>query len=260
MPLGRNCNCPAKKYIDRYYKFKKQEWEAEFYEYHELNEEDPNFLNEHRLQVETSQQVIVDKLKELKTTLESGSFKGWSFGNLEAIYFGQHLYQPLIHCTSELIDVTPVSLNQGEKQFVADLSRYHTQQKEFFADKELYLLRNMSKGRGIGFFEAGNFYPDFILWLFAQGKQYVTFIDPKGIRNLEGVEDPKIQFYQTIKELEAKLGDPNVVLNSFIVSVTRFQEVKWWTEGNGRDFLTRSHVFFQPDDNYVDEILKMILA
>ena len=80
-----------KKYIDRYYKFKKQEWEAEFYEYHELNEEDPNFLNEYRLQVETSQQVIVDKLKELKTTLESGSFKGWSFGNLEAIYFGQYL-------------------------------------------------------------------------------------------------------------------------------------------------------------------------
>lgn len=24
----------------------------------------------------------------------------------------------------------------------------------------------MSKGRGVGFFEAGNFYPDFILWCF----------------------------------------------------------------------------------------------
>ncbi len=31
--------------------------------------------------------------------------------------------------------------------------------------KELYLLRNLSKGRGVGFFEAGNFHPDFILWL-----------------------------------------------------------------------------------------------
>ena len=29
--------------------------------------------------------------------------------------------------------------------------------------KELYLLRNMPKGRGIGLFEPGNFYPDFQL-------------------------------------------------------------------------------------------------
>ena len=33
-----------------------------------------------------------------------------------------------------------------------------------FDDRQVYLLSNLSKGRGIGFFEAGNFYPDFILW------------------------------------------------------------------------------------------------
>jgi hypothetical protein len=32
----------------------------------------------------------------------------------------------------------------------------------FFADEEMYLLRNLSKGHGVGF-EAGNFHPDFIL-------------------------------------------------------------------------------------------------
>ena len=35
----------------------------------------------------------------------------------------------------------------------------------FFQDREIDLLRNMSIGRGIGFFGAGNFHPDFILWL-----------------------------------------------------------------------------------------------
>lgn len=55
---------------------------------------------------------------------------------------------------------------------------------DFFADKELYLLRNLSKGRGIGFFEAGNFHPDFILWLISGGRQLIAFVDPKGIRNI----------------------------------------------------------------------------
>ncbi|MEN8445112.1 MAG: restriction endonuclease subunit R, partial [Cyanobacteria bacterium J06555_13] len=61
-----------KKYIGRYYQFKKQAWEAEFYEYHELNEADPNFLTEYRLQVEASQQAILDQLKALQTTIASG--------------------------------------------------------------------------------------------------------------------------------------------------------------------------------------------
>ena len=70
------------------------------------------------------------------------------------------------------------------------------------SNSELYLLRNMSRGRGIGFFEAGNFYPDFIVWMLAGKKEYVSFVDPKGIRNLEGPNDPKIRFYRTIKEIE----------------------------------------------------------
>ncbi len=69
----------------------------------------------------------------------------------------------------------------------------------------------MSRGRGIGFFEAGNFYPDFILWLLIGGKQYVSFVDPKGIRNLEGADDPKISFFQTVKQLELRLADPEVM-------------------------------------------------
>jgi hypothetical protein len=36
--------------------------------------------------------------------------------------------------------------------------------------------RNMSRGKGVGFFEAGNSHPDFILWMLVGGKQYVTFI------------------------------------------------------------------------------------
>lgn len=115
----------------------------------------------------------------------------------------------------------------------------------------------MSRGRGIGFFEAGNFYPDFLLWLLVGDKQYVTFVDPKGIRNLEGPDDPKIRFYRTIKELEERLGDPNVILNSFIISNTPFQQVRWWTEDLGKDEFTKAHVLFQKEDRstYIERLL-----
>ncbi len=251
-----------KKYVDRYYKHRKQEWEAEFYEYHELREDDPNFVSEYRLLIDESQDAIVEKLGELKEKIESGAFNGWKFGNLHAIWFGQHLYQPLLHFKSDFVDVSPVSLNEGEKDFVGDLRTFYDSHPSFFEERELYLLRNMSRGRGIGFFEAGNFYPDFLLWLLSADKQYVTFIDPKGIRNLEGPDDPKIRFYRTIKELESRLGDPNVTLNSFIISNTPYQQVSWWTEELSKEQFTQCHVLFQRDDKdtYIERLLKSAVS
>ncbi|MCY4514717.1 MAG: hypothetical protein OXC69_06265 [Candidatus Tectomicrobia bacterium] len=72
---------------------------------------------------------------------------------------------------------------------------------------------------GVGFFEAGNFHPDFILWLVEGDQQNVIFVDPKGIRNF-GPSGPKIQFYETIKDIEDRLGEPALRLHSFIVSNT----------------------------------------
>ena len=251
-----------KKYIDRFYKHKKQEWESDFYEYHELREDDPNFISEYRLLIEESQDTIIEKLNELKEQIESGAFTGWEFGNLQAIWFGQHLYQPLLHVKSNLVEVSPVSLNEGERDFVTDLCTFYDGDRRFFHDRELYLLRNMSRGRGIGFFEAGNFYPDFLLWLLTDDKQYVTFIDPKGIRNLEGPDDPKIRFCRTIKDLEARLDKPNVLLNSFIISNTPFQQVSWWTDDLSKEAFTKSHVLFQKEDRatYIKSLLLSALS
>ena len=54
--------------------------------------------------------------------------------------------------------------------------------RSFFENVDIYLMRNASqKNRGIGFAQAGNFYPDFLLWLKDKtiGKDYLSFIDPK---------------------------------------------------------------------------------
>jgi hypothetical protein len=257
-----------KKYLDRYYKFKKQEFEGKHLEYRELSEDDPNFVSEYRLLIERSREDIVQRLNEIKKLIESGSLKEAEFsrlafeqGSFKAIAFAGHLYQPLIYVGDNLIEVKPVVLeNEGERDFVLDLQKFceSSEGKEFLNGKELYLLRNMSRGRGIGFFEAGNFYPDFILWLLVDGKQYVNFIDPKGLRNLEGPKDPKIQFHQTIKALERQLGDPAVILNSFIISSTSLSQVKWWNGGMSKEEFEARNVLFQREDQEATYIKKLL--
>jgi len=251
-----------KKYADRYYKDKKSAYEQKFLELRELAEDDPNFISEYRLLIEESAADIAERLGDLKALIESKKIQDWNFQGLQAIGFGQHLYYPLLHCTSNAIEISPVELNDGERDFVQDLRTFYDANKPFFAEREMYLLRNLSRGRGVGFFEAGNFHPDFILWMLVGKRQYITFVDPKGIRNLEGRSDPKIVFYKTIKELQASLGDPLVTLASFIVANTPYIQVKWWSDGLTKDEFDACNVLFQKDDpnTYVRRLLEKVLG
>ena len=254
-----------KKYTERYYTFRKREWELPHLEYRNLEGDDPNFLcvkespddGYYRILIDKSQDEVVAKLEELKAAIEKGDLKPWEFEGMKAIWFGKHLYQPLLYLDSNIVEISPAPLNKGERQFVDDLKAFHDGNADFFKTRELYLLRNLSKGRGVGFFEAGNFHPDFILWLLAGGQQQVIFVDPKGIRNL-GPTDPKIQFYETIKEIEQRLGDANVRLQSFIVSNTPSFTMRmlWRME---KSDMQKRHILFQEEDreSYVRSMLEM---
>ena len=255
-----------KKYVERYYTFRKREWELPHLEYRDLEANDPNFLgvseasNEsyYRILLDKSQEEIATKLEELKATIIKGELKAWEFQGLKTIWFGRHLYQPLLYLDSKIVEISPAPLNKGERLFVEDLKAFHDGQPAFFQDKELYLLRNLSKGRGVGFFEAGNFHPDFIVWLLVGGQQHVIFVDPKGIRNL-GPTDPKIQFHETIKEIEKRLGDPAIRLQSFIVSNTpsHTMEMHWRME---KSEMQKLHILFQEEDKdtYVRSMLEAV--
>jgi hypothetical protein len=255
-----------KKYTERYYTFRKREWELPHLEYRDLEGDDPNFLcvketpdkGYYRVLVDKSQKEIVAKLEELKAVIEKGDPRPWEFRGMKAIWFGKHLYQPLLYLDSKIVEISPAPLNKGERQFVEDLRAFHDSDAEFFRAKELYLLRNLSKGRGVAFFEAGNFHPDFILWLLAGGQQHVIFVDPKGIRYL-GAMDPKIQFYETIKDIEQRLGDASIRLHSFIVSNTSSQTMRmlWNME---KTEMQRQHILFQDEDRdtYVAALLQQI--
>jgi hypothetical protein len=119
----------------------------------------------------------------------------------------------------------------------------------------IYLLRNKSRGSGIGFFEAGNFYPDFILWAVTGEKQVVAFIEPHGISH-EGPEHPKVQFHKVIKDIETRLKDKHLQLESFIVTPTRYEQVK--AQGHSIEYWGQRHVFFMDDAKYLDKLFAIL--
>lgn len=149
----------------------------------------------------------------------------------------------------------PVALNDGEMRFVSHLKAYCDAHPEEFRDKPLFLLRNMSRGRGIGFFEAGNFYPDFIVWRIDGDKQCITFVDPKGLQMLQWDGEPKLEFHRTIKDIQTRLNDGDVTLQSYILSATSAADLRLkWPKITDADYAARN-ILFDTDETYIARLL-----
>jgi hypothetical protein len=258
-----------KKYMKSFYEYKKSEWESQFLEFRELDEEkdSANLINEYIITVEDKETELIEKLNSLKSMLESGAIDDAELHRLsnkgfKAFSFDRHLYNPLLFKDKyhTALQIKPVELNEGESDFVEDLDAYLKRNKEDYEDTEIFLLRNQSK-TGIGLFTEGNFYPDFIMWIKKDTKQYISFIDPKGLVNLNTKDDPKINLSSKIKEIEIKLGDKNTILNSFIVSITPYGVIKWVQDTLEKHELEDKNVLFQKDDKngYIGKMFDKIL-
>lgn len=249
-----------KKYCEKQYLNAKKDWEAPHMEYYDLTEADSNFFEEYKVSVDSNDDSMLAKLKQLSDALKKKGISDVKFGGLESFSFSQHLYHPLITVDGTAVKVTPVPLNEGEYTFVQDLKSYYIRNQDFFENKELYLLRNQSKGKGIGFFEAGGYYPDFILWILHGNKQYITFVDPKGIRN-HSITDSKLQFYLHMKELEYSLNDNEIILNAFTISNTYYSDILNTGMKISKEEMEIQHILFQKDDKetYIDKMIHGIL-
>jgi hypothetical protein len=261
-----------KAYFDKFFKYHKEEWEAPYLEYAELQPDDNNFVDSYTIRYTPSSpsdgageglmQFVRDAsaILQNKGTLDTYQ-KEWK-NSLFLFDFRHHLYAPLVSykATNYKIQITPVSLNEGEKMFVDYLDAFIRDEASVLEGSSLFLLRNKSKA-GIGFFEADNFYPDFILWIDTPQKQYITFIDPKGLLQFQPTH-AKIQFYKRIKELEARLQPQNeskkTVLNSFIMSVTpAVQLTDRWSMG--KDEREAMNVYTLDDERCVSLMIRKVL-
>jgi hypothetical protein len=258
-----------KKYMKSFYEYKKSEWESQFLEYRELDEikDKANLVDSYTITVEDNETELIGRLEALRTMLESGVIDDAELHRLskkdfKAFSFDKHLYNPLVFKDKgeTALQIKPIELNDGEKDFVEDLDAYLKRNATNYQDTEMFLLRNQSK-TGLGFFTEGNFYPDFIMWIKKDEKQYISFIDPKGLVNLNTKDDPKINLAVKIKEIEEKLNDENVILNSFIVSVTPYGVIKWVQDTLEKSELEDKNVLFQKDDKngYIGKMFDRIL-
>jgi hypothetical protein len=209
----------------------------------------------YQVTMQTDNQTLLQQVREIAENKRDNAS-----GKLEAIRFNRHLFSPLLWLPAGRMTeftVKPVALNEGEGRFVTDLEAWYQSGQASLQGHELYLLRNRALA-GIGFFDEGGFYPDFILWLTKGATQRIAFIDPKGLRNLETMQDRKIQLRRRIKEIEKSLADATVSLHSFIVSNTALKDVNWKGDDDEAAF-ARENVFFQSRPDYVAKIIDKIL-
>ncbi|MCB5271387.1 MAG: DEAD/DEAH box helicase family protein [Candidatus Cloacimonetes bacterium] len=247
-----------RRFCEKYYNFCKDSFIKPRMELRDLTREDDNLPSDdvYRLIVDGDDATVIAQIEKLKQEIMNNKDELLSVGDLKACNFGKHLFQPLFHVRNGgNITILPVAFNESEYQFITDLKTWCDKNTKVMKDKglELYLLRNLSMGKGVGFFEAGNFHPDFILWILSDDKQYVHFIEPHGLMH-EGINSEKIQFHKRIKEIETRLGDPNVILSSWILSWTPKSELK--VRGYDPDEYLKNNVVFMELPEYINQLFQ----
>lgn len=260
-------------YTDRFYNALKNAYEGQFYEITQVNEDDPGMVKMYHFEIEETDDGLayvsrLEQLQQLVIDGEIGKAKSWNAPGMIAVTFDKHLYYPLlsIEKNSDLpLKMRPTAFDApSEITFIKDLQEFIETPKgqKIIGNKSLYLLRNAdTKSKGLGFATAGNFYPDFLLWLVDDetGKQWLSLIDPKGIRNLN-LNDAKFGLYKEIKELEKRLSDDSLSLSAFIISETRFVDLINVSES--KDKIEERNVLFLEDTGsiYLEKLFQRMIA
>ncbi|BFU59742.1 MULTISPECIES: DEAD/DEAH box helicase family protein [Rodentibacter] len=262
-----------KKYTEKFYQAMQNAYEGEHLEAVDLTEQDGSIIDNYVFNIEPTDEgdEVFKRLEHLKQLVEKTSnvqaLNGYFVHNaLITLSLEQHLYNPLFVFNKEMgelpFTLTPLLINdESEIHFVQDLIEAEKSGNlyQWIGDKQLFLMRNAAhKSKGVGFALAGNFYPDFLLWLVDKsGKQWLTFVDPKGLRHLS-IDDEKLQLSSEIKVLEQKINQPNFVLNTFILAITQksdWLESKYYTE----EELSEKHILFMENDDYLAQLFEGIL-
>ena len=270
-------------YTDRFYKALKTGYEGQFYDITHIDEDHGSMLKLYQFEIENSDdgleyQAKLEVLKKLVADGKIGEASKWNAPHMVAISFDRHLFYPLFSFEQDGDkDLVPLKLKPlglgapSEVTFVRDLEAFYnsSEGKEVIGPRSLYLLRNADREeKGLGFALAGNFYPDFLLWLVddATGKQWLTFVDPKGLRNLD-LSHPKLGLYKEVKTLETTLAaqtkgdEAPLILNAFVLSPTKFSDLLNVGDPAQKQELESQHVLFMEDgaSDYLKKLFRLLI-
>ena len=207
-------------YADQFWRKQRRQWEYDKIEVVTLDENDPNNIRAYELSVDATERLLIEAVHELAATVESRAFHDLS---VSVIMTQAHAYKPLLYAGPDSkVMIQPVPLNKDERNVVEKLAALAEHRDPCLNGKELFLIRNLTRGRGVSFFDDYAYYPDFIVWLKDETCQHVIFLDPKGLSRYGPREQQKVSLHQEIKKTETQIrtSDPDVRLHAYILSVT----------------------------------------
>ena len=263
-----------RKYVDTFYRRRREAWESQAMVYRPLDESDPNLgfnrglvrekpAAAYVVKVRRSEKQLVEDIQKLLG--EAQRLYQQESEELPRIHFDRHLYQPLLVEQADKVQMTPPGLKPSEAQFVRDLKDYwNAEQDKALAGKEMFLLRNLSRGRGVGFFEERGFYPDFILWVMDGERQRILFVEPHGMLHAKAyIHDEKAQLHERLPELAEGIGErsgrEDVALDAYIISATSYDDlVQRYDDGTwDRARFAEKHILFPERGSEYDYMKKL---
>ena len=249
-----------RKYIAKFYRIIQKQWSGNRVRLKTLDQDNANFTDWSVYIPRGEAQELEPQIQNL---IESGEIYGPNVTDLPNAYNDRHLYQPLLAITNtnDSWRTTPPALEKSERLFVEDLRRYVRQQREeLLAEKEIFLLRNQSRGRGIGFYENEGFYPDFILWITDGMKQRIVFIEPHGmVHDAVNEHNEKINLFKRLRTLSyERFRGEHVQMDSFIISKTAFPVLRHREGMDRQEFAEEWHILFrtEADPTYLSPIFQ----
>ena len=262
------------KYIAKYYRIIQKRWNHDRVRIGRLGEKDEDEKNFPDWTVHIPRTEAQEVQPEIENLMESEEIYGSGLTVLPNVYNERHLYQPLLtneeHLYRSLLSMgmgnnlwrtTPPALEDSERDFVEDLNRYLRQHyQRHFRQKEVYLLRNQSRGKGVGFYENEGFYPDFILWILDGVKQRVVFIEPHGMIHEDINENnDKLTLFKRLRDLShERFRFEHVQMDAFVISRTSPSDLIGRYPDEDKDtFAEKWHILFRSDDpTYLEPIFQ----
>ena len=267
------------RYLDKFYQTRREQWDEKTVIYRPLSKEDPNLnfrpqgVSEEKaayvVRVPRAEQQLIEAVQKLLA--DQAHLYQQENAGLPRIHFDRHLYQPLLVAMPEKAQIVPPGLQESEARFVRDLRDYWNAEKDnALAGREVFLLRNQSRGYGIGFFEERGFYPDFILWVVDQSGQRIVFIEPHGMLHAKAyLHDEKARLHERLPVLAQKIAKrstqhgmtQNITMDSFIISKTPYDELhQRYDDGTwDRARFAEKHILF-PERSGGYDYMKILLG
>lgn len=265
-----------RRYVDAFYRVGREKWETDHMVYQRVDEGDPNMAlassvaeggkgGAYILRIPRSERALIEAVEKLIEDAEA--LRTQENAGLPRIAFDRHLYAPLLVEKSDKITSVPPGLKESEVRFLKDVKAYWAEAEARWPGVQVYVLRNLSKGKGIGFFEERGFYPDFILWLVAGEVQHIVFAEPHGmlLGSKAYQHDDKARLHERLpqlaQEIGARSGISNVTLDSYIISATPYDELYEHYDDGSWDIakFAEKHILFPRRDSgydYIDTIFR----